>query len=201
MAAMFMQALASACRRAAFGRCGEEHGGPDDGDPDKGRPNRNGSLPSQIAARTFSAANRPLPAWVGLLAMLEDFASTWDHDQDAPDREFADVLISFGWRCSAPGCTSRRNLQVHHVVYRSHGGGDERENLVVLCLFHHLRGEHGDFAECRGRSPLGVTWRLGRKRFGEFYRNERRIDPLRAPAPLRSLIPASLCADRAGAIH
>ncbi len=121
----------------------------------------------------------PILAWVGLLALIEGFVRTWDHDRNDPKRpaEVRDTFIAWGWRCSAPGCTSRKHLQVHHVVYRSHGGGDELENLVVACLFHHLRGEHGDLAACRGRSPLAVTWRLGRlgsNGQGSHYRNERR---------------------------
>jgi hypothetical protein len=119
----------------------------------------------------------PAPAWAALLALIEDFVQTSDHDDDAPRRKKVneETLVAFGWRCAAPGCTSRRMLQVHHVVYRSQGGGDEKENLVVLCLFHHLRGEHGELAACRGRAPVAVTWRLGPRGHARHFRNERRV--------------------------
>ncbi|MGH9866648.1 MAG: hypothetical protein ACREAA_00580 [Candidatus Polarisedimenticolia bacterium] len=127
------------------------------------------------SCRTFSTAGGVTPAWAGLLVMLEDFARTWDHDENDPRRRVCvnEAFIAFGWRCAAPGCTSRCRLQVHHVVYRSRGGSDEADNLLVLCLFHHLRGEHGDWAACRGRSPLGIVWRLGSKDAAACYRNER----------------------------
>ena len=80
-----------------------------------------------------------------------------------------------GQRCVAPLCTGRACLHGHHVHYLSHGGGDEPENLVTLCAFHHLRGEHGLLASCRGRAPLGLLWRLGREDVAEWYMNERRI--------------------------
>ncbi|HKQ98447.1 MAG TPA: HNH endonuclease signature motif containing protein, partial [Candidatus Polarisedimenticolia bacterium] len=117
---------------------------------------------SWLAARTFSIRCRVLPSWVGLLSLLEDFADTWDDPQANPRRPGDEIYIRDGWRCTAPGCTSRRNLECHHVTYRSRGGGDESHNLICLCRFHHQRGEHGDLASCRGRAPTDVEWRLGR---------------------------------------
>jgi 5-methylcytosine-specific restriction endonuclease McrA len=74
----------------------------------------------------------------------------------------------------APGCTSRRNLEEHHVRYRSRGGSDDESNRVVLCRFHHQQGEHGGAVRVRGRAPLGLTWRLGPEDAGAWYRNEKR---------------------------
>jgi hypothetical protein len=111
------------------------------------------------------------------MSLIEGFVRTWDKDGNDPKRPrwMTAALIRYGWRCSAPGCTSRSGLQVHHVMYRSRGGGNRDENLVVSCAFHHLRGEHGGLAACRGRAPLGVTWRIGDRVRGRFYRNERRV--------------------------
>ena len=36
-----------------------------------------------------------------------------------------------GKRCEA--CESRHDLTVHHIRQRAHGGGDEAENLAILC--------------------------------------------------------------------
>lgn len=41
------------------------------------------------------------------------------------------VLETGDYRCSA--CGTRINLHVHHKVFRSHGGGDDPENLEILC--------------------------------------------------------------------
>ncbi|HEV8702452.1 MAG TPA: HNH endonuclease signature motif containing protein, partial [Candidatus Polarisedimenticolia bacterium] len=100
-----------------------------------------------------------------------------DRRTEAPRRP---RLFPLGWRCTAPGCTSRKNLDDHHVVYRSRRGGNALDNRTCLCRFHHKRGEHGELASCRGKAPLGILWRLGKKDLGVWYRNERRVGP---PAP------------------
>jgi hypothetical protein len=42
-----------------------------------------------------------------------------------------------GERCRFPGCTRRRNLHAHHVVYWSDGGCTDLDNLVLVCSRHH----------------------------------------------------------------
>jgi 5-methylcytosine-specific restriction endonuclease McrA len=39
-------------------------------------------------------------------------------------------------------CGRNRSFDVHHVIYRSHGGGDVEENLVTLCRRCHDKA-HG----------------------------------------------------------
>jgi len=136
-----------------------------------------GAPPSLLAARMYTARSRRVPAWVGLLALLEDFVFTWDPVEAPPARPNDVVHVRDGWRCAAPGCTARRNLEAHHIVYRSQGGDDDNANLVTLCRFHHQRGEHDGLARVRGPAPLGLLWRLGRADVGTWYRNERRVAP------------------------
>lgn len=134
-------------------------------------------LPSRLAARTFSIRSRRLPAWIGLLALIEDFVLTWDGYRRAVKRRPCErIFVRDGWRCAAPGCTSRRHLESHHVIYRSRGGGEGDSNQICLCRFHHQRGEHGGLASCSGEAPLGVTWRLGRGELALWYRNERQLE-------------------------
>jgi len=129
------------------------------------------------AARMFSARGQAVPSWVGLLALLEDFVDTWDLAEASPSRRADDVYAREGWRCFAPGCTSRKNLEDHHLVYRSRGGNaKDPANRICLCAFHHRLGEHGFLARCRGQAPLGVLWRLGRREVGVWFRNERLLD-------------------------
>jgi Domain of unknown function (DUF222) len=130
---------------------------------------------SMRAAQRFSTGPGYVPQWVGLLALLEDYAETWDDPRSMPRRPADAVYIRDGWRCTAPGCTSRRNLEDHHVVYRSQGGSDELTNRTCLCRFHHQQGEHGGLARVEGEAPLGLTWRLGVEELGRWYRNERRV--------------------------
>ncbi|HZL68202.1 MAG TPA: HNH endonuclease [Candidatus Limnocylindrales bacterium] len=47
------------------------------------------------------------------------------------------VLERDGWRCQF--CGSMQNLQVHHLKFRSHSGGDEEQNLITMCAECHAR--------------------------------------------------------------
>ena len=40
-------------------------------------------------------------------------------------------------RCRFPGCGSRR-VDLHHIVYWSHGGRTDLDNLISLCPYHHM---------------------------------------------------------------
>jgi len=129
-------------------------------------------LPAAVARRFLRATDG---AWPGLQALLEELVRVWDDPAGMPRRRGDETYVRDGWRCMAPGCTSRRNLEEHHVRYRSSGGEDVPGNLVCLCRFHHRRGEHGGLASCRGEAPLELVWRLGTSRKGLWYRNERRV--------------------------
>lgn len=59
-----------------------------------------------------------------------------------------------------PGCRAVSGLHVHHIVFRSRGGGDEPENLVTACDWHH-RAIHEGWVRCAGRAPSRLYWELG----------------------------------------
>ena len=128
--------------------------------------------PSARIARHFVRRHERVPEWVGLLALLEEWVL--EHDGKAPRRP-VDPILARDARCMAPGCTSRAQLEVHHLRYRSQGGSDAPDNLILLCAFHHRQGEHGGLASCRGKAPLDVVWRLGRGELAVWYQNERRM--------------------------
>jgi 5-methylcytosine-specific restriction endonuclease McrA len=134
--------------------------------------------PSVRMARQFIERGEPVPSWLGLLAWLEECLWVWDEPRAMPRRGYDRVYRRDGYRCMAPGCIARVHLETHHVVYRSRGGVDTMENLLVLCRFHHQQGEHGTRARVRGKAPLGVTWRLGEAKLATWWRNERRLRPL-----------------------
>jgi HNH endonuclease len=46
-----------------------------------------------------------------------------------------DVLERDSWRCQQ--CGRMKDLQVHHIVWRSHLGDDTTENLITLCASCH----------------------------------------------------------------
>ena len=65
------------------------------------------------------------------------------------------------WRCQAPGCFARGNLQTHHVEFKSRGGSDEDDNLITLCWSCHLHGIHEGRLKVTGKAPDGLTWQVG----------------------------------------
>lgn len=135
---------------------------------------KDGPTPAEWGARIAFVRGRRAPMWAGLLALLEEFVGTWDTDAGAPEGRDDRIFIRDGWRRMAPGCTSRRHLEDHHVRYRSRGGSSALHNRVSLCRFHHQRGEHGDLMVVRGAAPLGLAWMLGRVDIAVPYRNEMR---------------------------
>jgi hypothetical protein len=132
--------------------------------------------PSVRIARLFVGKPTGVPAWLGLLGLLEEYVLTWDAPEAMPDRARSAIHERDGYRCTAPGCTQRAMLEAHHLRYRSSGGGNEPSNLITLCAFHHRLGEHGMYATCSGTAPLDVVWGLGRADLRTWYRNELRLD-------------------------
>jgi hypothetical protein len=94
----------------------------------------------------------------GFERMLLDVRAYW---ADVP-RHPNPIHARDGWRCRVPACSARRNLQEHHIVFRSRGGDDELGNRVSICPWHHLRGIHGDGVMCAEGDAEGVIrWELG----------------------------------------
>jgi hypothetical protein len=102
-----------------------------------------------------------LQDWECVVRMLDSFRRTWDLRGSAGWRRRYRIFERDGWRCRVPGCTSRRNLHGHHVVFRSEGGGDQDDNLVTVCATHHLRCLHTGGLRCH-RLPGGLfAWEFG----------------------------------------
>lgn len=62
--------------------------------------------------------------------------------------------------CTVPGCRAARNLDVHHIRFRSDGGGNTLSNLLTLCSGHHALLHAGQLI-IRGEAPhaLEFSWR------------------------------------------
>jgi hypothetical protein len=62
--------------------------------------------------------------------------------------------------CTVPGCRSARNLDVHHIQFRSDGGRNELSNLLTMCSGHHALLHEGQLI-VRGEAPHAVefSWR------------------------------------------
>jgi hypothetical protein len=110
---------------------------------------------------TQPEAGRSLEDWECVCRMIDSFLHTWDTSGDPKWRRDHRIFVRDGWRCRVPGCSSRRNLQVHHVIYRSHGGGNEDDNLALLCATHHQQGIHAGRLRCRGSCEGSLRWEFG----------------------------------------
>jgi hypothetical protein len=119
------------------------------------------SAPASVVALFRSAVlafMRPGDAVsTGFERLLHHARSTW---QGLP-RHRDPIFARDGWRCAVPACTARRNLHDHHLLFRSRGGGNARENRITICAAHHLHGIHAGRIRAGGEAPHAVTWELG----------------------------------------
>jgi HNH endonuclease len=114
------------------------------------------------ALRACRRARGPhLRDWECLLVFIIEMRDAWQPHENAEWRRRYHILDRDGWRCLAPGCTSRSHLNVHHLVFRSHSGSDDASNLVTLCVGHHQAGVHDNLIRCYGRAPDAIWWDFG----------------------------------------
>ncbi len=99
------------------------------------------------------------PAWKALERLLRHVKAQWS----AVPRHPNPIHERDGWRCRVPACSARRNLQEHHVLFRSRGGGNQRGNRISICAWHHLRGIHAGLMRAHGDATTGIHWQLGNK--------------------------------------
>jgi hypothetical protein len=112
-----------------------------------------------LRLRLGAERGRPLLDCEVLDALLDHALLAWTlRDPHAPRHP---VIERDGYRCAVPGCTSRRNLHDHHVVFRSHCGSNALVNRLALCAFHHQRCLHTGLLRVRGCAPEGVVFELG----------------------------------------
>ena len=102
-------------------------------------------------------------------------------DADRPERARQDVAPAVRrlvhrrdhGRCVVPGCRSARYLDTHHIVFRSEGGSDEPDNLVIACDSHHRALHEGRLSMQGTASELHVL-----RADGQPYRS---TEPLAGP--------------------
>lgn len=74
-----------------------------------------------------------------------------------------------GWKCRY--CGNRNGLHPHHVIYRSHGGSDNMNNLLTLCWKCH-RAIHDGFLGLTVLEVLLFDLRIRFKRMRGWKPNE-----------------------------
>lgn len=93
-------------------------------------------------------------SFVAFLARAVSKAWAGAIDGSGAGGEYADVYVRDRWKCRSPVCESR-NLSPHHIVFRSRGGGEGRENLVGVCDVCHLDLVHGRALAVVGDGSVG----------------------------------------------
>jgi len=109
----------------------------------------------RTAVLAFTGPAEPL--WRGFERLLEHVRAEWESQPRHRDPIFARDR----WRCAVPVCSSRKELHDHHIVFRSRGGDNGRDNRITVCAWHHLRGIHLDVVRASGEAPANITWELG----------------------------------------
>ena len=79
------------------------------------------------------------------------------------------VLIRDRFACTVPGCTSCRNIDLHHIVLRSNGGRHTMGNLTTLCSGHHTEVHEG-LLVIRGTAPDRLVFEFRRSGEDEPHR-------------------------------
>jgi hypothetical protein len=108
--------------------------------------------------RERAAADASPAEWECVERILQAFVAAWSVRRTAAWQRRYRIFERDGWRCRVPGCSSRANLQVHHVVFRAHGGGEDDGNLATLCATHHLRGIHQGRLRCHPLPDGLLAW-------------------------------------------
>jgi len=89
--------------------------------------------------------------------LLEHVKAEWE----SQPRHRDPIFPRDRWRCAVPACSSRKQLHDHHIVFRSRGGDNTRDNRITVCAWHHLRGIHGGVVRASGEAPADIMWELG----------------------------------------
>ena len=110
------------------------------------------------------AVREVLGSWVGVGACLVTMCRHFETYQEEvrPRTKAQRIVDRDRGLCTCPGCSKAADA-VHHIVFRSHGGGDDESNLTSLCLARHIRGVHQRYVRVRGTAPDGLRWELGER--------------------------------------
>ncbi len=114
----------------------------------------------------MGATGLNLPGGIGLRELRPSDLTRFDsgRSQREASQSLRDLLGSVdGERCRFPGCSRRRRLHAHHVVYWANGGRTDLSNLVLQCSRHHtlVHSEGFRLSLHPTRRTLTVTTRKG----------------------------------------
>jgi len=95
------------------------------------------------------------------------------------------------YRCRFPGCRSTRNLDIHHIEHRAHGGDHSSGNLGTLCGGHHKLNHDGVISITGDADGELVFTRNGIVIRGEDERSLSGSTPIAPPETAPTPMPAA----------
>jgi len=101
-----------------------------------------------------------LPVWAAVLLLLHRATEVWKRQDPETMATEERILKRDEHRCRIPGCSRRRNLEAHHIRYRSRGGSDRMRNKTSACHGHH-KAIHEGVVRVTGEAPHGLIVELG----------------------------------------
>lgn len=150
----------------------------------KGRlaPSIKSKVDSHLRENKFVESILPVSRWKVEIASFDIHkisnpdVKRWDY-QKGNQKGFynvkAYVLHRDGYQCQK--CKTRKGkLHVHHIVFRSNGGTDSPENLIVLCSDCHDKLHKGEFeikgirSKTKHATEVGIVKSQLEKQFGDF---------------------------------
>ena len=150
----------------------------------KGRlaPSIKSKVDSHLREKKFVESVLPVTLWnvetasFAIHKISNPDVKRWDY-QKGNQKDFynvkAYVLHRDGYQCHK--CkTKKGKMHVHHVVFRSNGGTDSPENLIVLCSDCHDKLHKGEFeikgirSKTKHATEVGIVKSQLEKQFGDF---------------------------------
>jgi len=117
-----------------------------------------------LAAMAFGAARKAAGRRISdgecLEMIAKHFLDIWKPVVEGRATPAKRILERDKGLCRVPGCSQAAD-HAHHIVYRAHGGSDDRSNQISLCAAHHLHGVHMGWIRVTGTAPDGLRWELG----------------------------------------
>lgn len=143
-----------------------------------------------------------LPPWAVATLLVKAALDEWLRIDPGRIPTEAAILERDDYRCRAPGCTARKHLEVHHIVFRSQGGSETPDNLITLCHAHHHHAVHRGTLRITGEAPHALVWEFGSRRYLGERRVQRPPYPITRTEPPRSTTPVRTRGRRtAGFLH
>lgn len=145
-------------------------------------PSIKSKVDSHLREKKFVESILPVSRWKVEIASFDIHkisnpdVKRWDY-QKGNQKGFYNVktyvLHRDGYQCQK--CKTRKGkLHVHHVVFRSNGGTDSPENLIVLCSDCHDKLHKGEFeikgirSKTKHATEVGIVRSQLGKQFGDF---------------------------------